>query len=258
MVRIKFVFILITILGFACQVYSQHTLDSIEYSSENETDFNKPQVKKVYHDFTRQMKEEKLLIKFGLDNITNKNFRRFKDLGINEQFFKIKFGVGIEKKLTHEYSILFDWKTMYEKYSYSWPTFQEENAFSMNGIDYNSAAKTNLNIFYVHEFTVGAKFYFTQTSRIAQGISANNFSSNYIFLKYTQRINIKDSDRFLGNTNYLPNYEKFGKISLGIGTQRRLSSFGFFDVHAGPAYYYNNKEHDISIFDFSFTIGFGI
>lgn len=265
----KILKILILFLFYYTSVNAQKITDSIEYGIENDYRENGRNVINKMKDFTRQMVEETILLKIGFDDFTKTKFKPSKDIDV--QLFSLKFGLGIEQKIFTDWSVLADWRTVFEDYSYTWDSYSPGFIRSQGSLFYTQRYDTSemhsIHRFNLNEFSLGVKHYFNLKKRIATGESANNLSGSYVLFKYTQRVFFKGKEIFDRNNEN----NVFGKMVFCIGMQRRLSRFGFFDINVGSGFYFYNNKFDIDVnhipmdrrisfspFTFSFTIGFGL
>jgi hypothetical protein len=247
--------------------YTQENTDSAVYSVEKENLIPAHNFKQKYHDFTRQMVEEKTLIKIGINELAySKDPFDSQEDHIDEQLFFMTFGLELEQKVSTSWSLLLAWRTSYEKYSYVWKDYSPGDKLTVDGREYDSPGKSYTEKFNLNEFDFGTKYYFNLKKKIRLGERANNFSADYILLKYTRRFYLHDS--YTSNWRFDKDFSN--KIVLGIGIQRRLSGIGFLDVSVGPAINFStsrtkngnvselSEEIKLVPFNFNFNIGFGL
>jgi len=244
----------------------QHTKDTIVYSEGKEINHLKTTTKKWYSDLTRQMVEEKTLIKIGLNNMVFSNKPFYTDEDIQEKLSLIEFGAGIEQKINPAWSVLFQWRTSYEKYSYQWEGY--DGGFRRyNGREYNKSEDEFAESFNLNEFELGIRHYFNINKKMSLGECANNFSSGYLMLIYCHRAYLKEK---YTNTWHEDN-KVTGKIIFGFGMQKRLTRYGFFDLYIGPSIDIYDLKGSVQISGFplaknvffnpigiGFNIGFGL
>ena len=109
---------------------------------------------------------------------------------------------------------------------------------------------------------LGTRWYYSMKRRMAQGKSANNFSSQY--LAFETVLPVWSRATFRGDPNsrsvsYTPDpftAPDRPAVFVGIGMQRRLGRFGYFDLSGG----FLNTFNPISAtrLSINFTIGFGL
>ncbi|MBO0932829.1 hypothetical protein [Fibrella aquatilis] len=109
---------------------------------------------------------------------------------------------------------------------------------------------------------LGARWYYSMKRRMAAGKSANNFSSQY--LAFEAGLPVWNGTTFRGDpsSRSVKSYpDPFTTpdrpaVFVGIGLQRRLGRFGYFDLSGGFARKLNtNSTTSLSV---NFSIGFGL
>jgi hypothetical protein len=109
---------------------------------------------------------------------------------------------------------------------------------------------------------VGGRWYYRMNQRIAQGLSANNLSSNYLSINAlvpVWRQFTLTSDATLRNPlaqSLLNAQPEPGALLLTWGIQRRLGRYGYFDFSTGP--YKSFKPGTSLNWSLNFTIGLGL
>lgn len=183
----------------------------------------------LYRRFVRAQIEEKTLITIaGLP---------FGGGSSQSSFWGFTSQVGVEQKLTPFWSVLAAAITRYR-----------------NEADYADRA--------IVRALFGARWYYSMKRRMAQGKSANNFSSQYLAIE--TGLPIWSRTTFRGDPNgqsikYTPDpftTPDRPAVFVGIGLQRRLGRFGYFDLSGGFARALNTAS--ATKLSINFTIGFGL
>jgi len=266
----KFLDTVIAIMLFfmAGNSVAQESNDTIAYSEEEErAGFTYP-VKRWYRDFTQQMVEEKSMFKIGINDLflSNNPFHTSFEDEIEEKLMVIMFGLGLEQKINVCWSILFEWRTSFEKYSYQWDNYEPGSVMGSNGREFNSPGQEYIERFNLNEFDIGSKYYFSMKRRMSLGECANNFSSNYLCFKYSYRAYLQDTYTYIWRNDR----NVHSKILFGFGLQRRLSKYGFVDLFLGSSIIFYRAGNHVNIgyqlgenisftpLHFGFNIGFGL
>ncbi|WP_080059623.1 hypothetical protein [Spirosoma aerolatum] len=216
-------FLILLISLMACGSLAQ-SADSIRvvYSEEiasQPTSSNTKRIKALYNRFIRSQIEEKTLIKLG---------------GMPTSFgatpdpiWSIRNEVAVEQKLTPAFSILISVRSYYRRLA---KTLTEA---SVSG-------------------EVAGRWYFVMNRRIRQGKSANNFSGQYLTLHLIKPLWASNSlDPPASGLTH-------AWLGVGLGTQRRLSRFGYLDANIGPGYTIRSLNPMPVGIQASILIGFGL
>ncbi|GAB4037766.1 hypothetical protein [Spirosoma gilvum] len=178
--------------------------DSVRLIYSEEIDSQQPQhtpkrLKVLYNRFIRAQIEEKTLIKLG---------------GMPTSFGGTPAGcfiwgfrnqLALEQKLTPAFSILVSARSYYRRLT---KTIDEANVSG----------------------EIAGRWYVAMNRRIRQGKSANNFSGQYLALQLIKPIWVANSSE--PPTSGLTH----AWAGVGLGTQRRLSRFGYLDANIGIGY----------------------
>lgn len=113
---------------------------------------------------------------------------------------------------------------------------------------------------------VGVRYYYEMADRIRRGISANNFSGNYIMAQVAEPFSESGSVRYYNQLNW----EKFNyryrtnlllnpqpRVFVAYGIQRRLGKWGYFDINAGPEILFTDGFGTRDSFQLNAIIGVG-
>lgn len=186
--------------------------EQINHSTEaSDTSISK--FKQKYNYFTRAQIEEKSLFKLNLIDY------------IAVASGLIGTGIIWAPSLIYEHKILPYWSGIVE----------------VNYFLLNPYCKCNVSY-----FGIGTRYYYNINRRIRLGKQANNFSANYLFLKYTNGVIYRRDEKTYQN---IP-----GAFILGYGIQRRLGKYGFLDFNFGL-----EKDKWSGPYPyFKFGIGFGL
>jgi hypothetical protein len=247
---------IILLLALAAQAQS----DSVrtEYQTEDAS-ISKSEVKRFIRYITRTNVEEKTLIKVGIWPGMGR--------GADDQFDVLKHRLGvnaevaIERKINPSFSFLAGLNGYWRYTDYRLPTYELPS-----GLD-PSLVRTvvQLNILDV-EWKAGFRYYHSMASRMRRGVSANNFSGNYIGFTTSQALKQFRKEQLFNwvdggivdrkrNTNLLGN--SMYRVALQYGVQRRVGRLGYIDINAGPELFYRgNAKYQLSL-QFNAIIGLG-
>lgn len=180
---------------------------------------------KAYQKFIRAQVEEKTLIKIGA-------LPQFGYAGYVGPAYGVSTQLGVEHKLIPAISVLVALHTDYQHLG----SLSEE--VRLRGV-------------------LAGRWYYAQNRRIRAGLSANNFSHQYL--------TIQTSRSLLSRARLLATGESYALkasdyVSIGYGVQRRLGRFGYVDWNVGPGYVVDNRTNYTSRFtlNVSFSIGLGL
>ncbi|MCY7357859.1 MAG: hypothetical protein LH609_10395 [Rudanella sp.] len=218
------------------------------------------EVKRFIRYITRADMEERTLFKVGIWPTTDRGqgtfeYRRFRVSFLGE--------MSVEKKLSPSVSFVIggEANSTYIKY-------KGMGVLSGYGLDKQPIYLQQVSS---TEFLwkAGFRYYYAKAKDIKHGRSANNFSGNYIALKYlqpfhriastkvldlnTNKPSPRQSDRRIGNLLGSPS----PRLMLAYGIQRRLGKFAYFDIDAGPHVQFGNGSGTTFSFQLNAFLGFG-
>lgn len=179
-------------------------------------------VKSKMRSLTNQLKEEKTLVKIGL-----------RDIDLFRKNFSMSNTLGIERKINPSLAVIIE---------------NDVNISTYKSVSGETDVVTQLN------FHAGLRYYYSMNKRIERGLSANNFSANYLSLKgmdlyegslYKKRL--RSHSRFLER-----------RIALLWGMQRRIGKVGFVDFNVGTSYNVNPDNYEFKKLNFESKLNFGI
>ena len=208
-------------------IYAQSDSVKVEYKQES-IDSSSFTNKFKYKYLDIKLKEEKNLLKIGIRPLS---------LELKERNVSINTYVIFEKKISPEWSVIFENAFVYEH-------FNSVEQFS-NSID------------------LGTRYYYGMKKAIQKKISGNNFNRNYFEL---MAYGIPSIDNMIekrqDGTFYQASgcrYSLFNSAAISWGIQRRLNNYTFFDTKISAGYNFKtNKHYDEGLFvGVSFIIGFG-
>lgn len=219
--------LILTLLSACLGVQAQQS-DSSRIATTQEVDSLRPQPTrrfvKAYRKFIQAQVEETTLIKIGA-------LPQFGYAGYVGPAYGVSTQVALERKLVPALSVLVALQTNYQRLG----SLSEE--VTMRGV-------------------LAGRWYYAQNRRMSKGLSANNFSNQYLTLQTSQSL-LSRARILATGENYALNANDY--ISLGYGIQRRLGRFGYIDWNIGPGYTLNNRANYSSRFtiNVSFSIGLG-
>lgn len=211
---------------------AQAQTDSVRTSYDEETTRNDTSAQRsgsrfvrAYRKFIRAQVEETTLITIGA-------LPRFGYAGYVGPAYGVSTQVGIEQKLVPALSVLAVVRTNYARLG----SFSEE--VTMRGV-------------------LAGRWYYAQNRRMRAGLSANNFSNQYLTIQTSHPLLSRGRLLTTGETYALKANDY---VSLGYGVQRRLGRFGYMDWNIGPGYLLNNRTDFSSRFtiNVSFSVGLGL
>lgn len=220
----------ITLIALLLTVTAHAQTDSVRTDTQvtQEVDSLRPQptrrLIKAYQKFIRAQVEEKTLIKVGA-------LPRFGYAGYAGPAYGVSTQVGVEHKLVPALSVLVALQTNYGRLG----GLSEE--LRMRG-------------------TVAGRWYYAQNRRMKAGLSANNFSSQYLTIQASQAL-LSRARLLSTGESYALKADNY--LSLGYGIQRRMGRLGYVDWNIGPGYILNSSTDYSSRFtiNVSFSIGLG-
>ena len=179
---------------------------------------------KAYRKFIQAQVEEKTLIKIGA-------LPQFGYAGYVGPAYGVSTQVAIEHKLVPALSVLVNLQTNYQRLG------SVSEGVTMRSV-------------------LAGRWYYAQNRRMRSGLSANNFSNQYLTIEASRFV--------LSRSRLLATGERYSSqandyISLAYGIQRRLGRLGYIDWNIGPGYVLNNRANYSSRFviSASFSIGLG-
>ncbi|AQG81520.1 hypothetical protein [Spirosoma montaniterrae] len=244
----------------SCAVNAQ-TTDStrIEHTTEDPA-VSASEFKRLVRYITRADVEEKTLIKLGFWPSTDRRptyENRTFGIGLN-------LDVSIEQKITPALSFVAGVTGLarYETYRIT------KLINPVPGIPPTSTYYDRLEWGRDIELSarLGFRYYYNLLARMRKGLSANNFSANYIaaqvsepFLQFGDgevynRLT-EDRRRYSFRDNLLGDPQP--RILVGYGIQRRLGRSGFFDINAGPEIIFTGGSGTRTSLQINALIGLG-
>lgn len=247
---------IILLLSMTAQAQS----DSVrtEYQTEDAS-ISKNEVKRFIRYITRANVEEKTLIKVGIWPGMGR--------GVDDQFEALKHRVGmnaevaIERKLSPSFSFLAGINGYWRYTDYRLPTYDLPT-----GLD-PSLVRTVVQLTILDvEWKGGFRYYHSMASRMRRGMSANNFSGNYVGFTTSQAlkqyrkeqlfnwvdggvVGIKRNTGLLGNSIF--------RVAMQYGVQRRIGGLGYIDINAGPELLYRGGANYQLSLQLNAMIGLG-
>ncbi len=223
---------LYTAVALLVTLTAQAQIDSVrtEYKTESTQSDTSAQRSgsrfvKAYRKFIQAQVEKTTLIKVGA-------LPRFGYAGYVGPAYGVSTQVDIERKLIPAVSVMVSLHTNYTHLG------NLSDEVTMRGV-------------------LAGRWYYAQNRRMRAGLSANNFSNQYLMLQTSRSL--------LSRTRLLATGESYGLkandyVSLGYGSQRRLGRFGYIDLNVGPGYLLNNRTDQSSRFtiNVSFSVGLGL
>lgn len=225
---------LITLL-MALTAHAQTDSVRTEYQTEDES-ISKSEVKRFIRYITRANVEEKTMIKVGFwPDVDKSSAFETRTLRIGTEM-----DIVVEQKLTPSLSVFagvssYLTYTTYAKFPTNVPI-----GTTTNPRLYDQPERMTQTVF---SGKVGVRYYYEMADRIRKGLSANNFSGNYIMAQVAEPFRELRSDRYYNQLtwekfNYRYSNNLLGnpqpRVFVAYGIQRRLGGRGYFDINAGP------------------------
>lgn len=214
----------IAILSLIASKSVSQSADSTRLVYSEEAATQQPQhgtkrFKMLYNRFIRAQIEEKTLIKLG---VMPTGFGATPD-----PIWGFRNEVAVEQKLTPAFSLLLSVHTYYLRLA---KNLEEASASG----------------------EVAGRWYLVMNRRIRQGKSANNFSGQYVTMQLIKSLWASNSlePPASGLTH--------SWVGFGLGTQRRLSRFGYLDANIGPGYTIRSLNPMPVGIRASILVGFGL
>ncbi|MBB3837264.1 hypothetical protein FHS57_001258 [Runella defluvii] len=206
-------------LGGISTAFAQGGTDSVRLSHSEETGTLEKQRFIDRYDYVFMTKEPTKWMLKGYGNINNLLASNLFQKGYVKQV--VDFRLGIERKLNHSFSI-------------------EIDASRISKVPLTEAGLIDYSSYYGSDNKCWAtsaelRWYYDMASRIRQGKSSNNFSGNYLSLRYERLWQNEDAVATgLSGTNGKWNTDYFGsyyhsQLSLNYGIQRRFFRYGLID-----------------------------
>ena len=247
-----------TAIALLLAVTAQAQNDSVrtEYKTEDES-ISKGEVKRFIRYITRANVEEKTLLKVGVWPAS--------DRGDLSQISKHRTGLNgditIERKLSPSFSFLAGIDGYWRYVDYRLPNYELprgiDPAFVRTVVRSNSLEL---------QWKAGFRYYHGMANRIRRGISANNFSGNYIGFTTSQALSQYRREQLFNWVNgevvdRKRNEDSFDsslfRVTMQYGVQRRLGRLGYIDINAGPELFYRgNAKYQLSL-QLSAIVGLG-
>lgn len=221
--------LLLLIFLSTCLDIQAQQADSSQTQVTQETDSLRPQPTrrfvKAYRKFIQAQVEEKTLVKIGA-------LPKFGYAGYVGPAYGFLGQVAVEHKLVPALSVMAALQTNYDRLG------NVSDEVQMRAV-------------------LAGRWYYAQNRRMRAGLSANNFSNQYL--------TIQGSRSLMSRARLLATGERYSLqandyMSIGFGFQRRLGRFGYLDYNIGPGYVLNNRRDYSSRFtiNMSFSIGLGL
>ena len=220
--------ILLTLLSAYLSAHAQR-VDSSQNQITQEIDSLRPQPTrrfvKAYRMFIQAQVEQRTLIRIGA-------VPTFGYAGYVGPAYGVLTQVGVEHKLVPALSVLAVIHTNYTR------TGSLSEELKMRGV-------------------LAGRWYYAQNRRMRAGLSANNFSNQYLTIQ-TSRPLLNRARLLTTGEGYALKANDY--VSVGYGFQRRLGRLGYIDWNVGPGYSLNNRIGYSSRFviNAGFSIGLGL
>ncbi|GAB3329376.1 hypothetical protein GCM10027299_32640 [Larkinella ripae] len=210
----------------------------IEYSVEN-PDTTRRKIKEAFRYLTRATVEEKTLVKLGV-------VVPLPLLGGYYASYGYGIGVGVEQKITAGFSI----------------------QAHLIGRYYRTGTIINTKVL---EMPVSGRYYYSLKKRMRKGLSANNFSNNYVGIRientlygtgrYYSTVTSGSQTVIYSERNVNRRFAMGQAISVQWGIQRRLGTKGYLDsslsLAALPVLTKNRVPDFVAPIQINFNLGLG-